>query len=562
MTTSALNITRWLKDFQLMLILGLCLAATLAAITIMMNMPEFNDHFHLFRLTMYSGDFYTQNTLAMKAAIAGLCLVLLSLFENKLPKSVNILSTYILIALTTITFFFALQLPGAKRTYYFDTSDTFHYFLMPKYADALSYFDAYTCSLIAVEENGDELPEWFRKLEDTSTIHISEALTPENRHYCRQLFSPERWKEFKRDHATYAIWAQTRGFYNRFHDHGYNGTPVRTFLTFLTANAFELNEFNLTALSLTNLILVTGMFWMVTLAFGWRLAAYFCLLWAVSHADRYFLGGSFLRYTWLPSLIIGLCCFKLHRPAWAGFFLCFSALMQIFPALFLAAAFLKISFDFIKTRTLNPIHLRFATSAGITFLALVTLSLSVGKGINNWVSFKAKMDVHSTRMATGRSGYIYNFIFPKERTEGITPYEDKYEIFASQPILGPLTTQDIYRASIFLFILSFIGLLRKTDLVEFTLLSGFGLFFLLFSTVNYYYAGWLGLPLLLYQFSEKLEGKLYVALLFSCMIYVCYYVPLTQYHYPYNTLLSMIYTLLLFAAIIFFNLHPSRKLHH
>lgn len=558
MILSATTISEGLKNFKVAMITGFCLAAVIAAITIMMHLPEFNDHFHLFGLTLHSGDFYTQNSLAMKAAIVGLCLVLLSLFEKKLPKAVNIISAYLLIALTAITFFFALQLPGAKRTYYFDTSDTFHYFLMPKYAEAISYFDVYTCSLIAVEENGHELPEWFRRLDDTATLHINEALTQENKQYCHQLFTPERWLEFRRDHASYATWAQTRGFYNRFHDHGYNGTPVFTFITHLIANAVDLNEFNLTVLALTNLLAVTAMFCLVVTAFGWRLAAYFCLLWAVSHADRYFLGGAFLRYIWLPALIMGLCCLKLKRPGFAGFFLCFSAMIQIFPVLFLGAALFKIGLDFIKARALNPEQSRFILSVGITFLILTLFSITVGKGVDNWIQFKQKMDVHSIRMATGRSGYLYNFIFPKERDQGLAPYEGKYEIFANQRIFGPLTTRHVYQISIFLFILSFIGLVRKTDLIEFTLLTGFGMFFLLFSTVNYYYAGWLGIPLLLYRFHDNIAGKLYIALLFISMIYVCYYVPLTQYHYPYNTLLSMIYTLLLFAAIAFFNLLPAK----
>lgn len=464
----------------------------------------------------------------------------------------------VLLFLSVISCLLTFYRHGLTREKYFDIGDMYHYYLGPKYFVELGYEDLYTCSLAAQSEIGRQLSTYTRDLKTNKVFSIKKNFIKDAKKYCRENFSVARWQDFKQDVDVFRDWHDEDGWQRRLVDHGYNGTPVFNFFASIISNHVEINHLNLTVISLINLVMVFSMFIFVIMAFGWEVGLFFIIFFCINSPDRYLLGGAFLRYFWLFALVGGLSFFKLKKYKISAILLSLSGMLIVFPVFFFAGVLLKSIINKIQKRK-NPLfYKKFLTTALLTFALLFSLSVSSGQGIKNWSGFAHQMEVNSGRLASGRIGFIYNFIYPKEVTKKQLNYEFRLESFQKKNYLY-FSWENVYWLLIFLIIALQVKIAPRISDLNFTILLGFSLFFLLLSTVRYYYAE-IGILLLLWGGSEnKRAANMFSLFLFLIMAIAFLLEKNTLHAFVHNTYLSFALTAYLLSLLFYFFKTKSNK---
>ncbi len=494
-----------------------------------------------------------EDTVTLKPTLLFLLLGAVGLFYRRMAPRLRTIYFGALLAAVLGTLFLVYMKPGVIKDYYADTGDAFNYFMVPRYYGELGYTQSYNCAMTAQMERERRLPKRMRDLSTNRMAPVREQVTPEVQERCRALFGKERWARYVEDIDTYRSWFSQRRWDHWFIDHGYNGTPVRSFFAGFIADRVPVSIEALSLLALLNSLVVTAMLILLVRVFGWRMGLLFAALFAVNYPDRFILAGAFLRYFWLASLVAGAAMLARKRYGWAAGLLVFSGMFQVFPVLFLAGMGLKIAYEIYQRRRLLPDHRRFILSGLITAAVLFALSLSAGRGLTGWREFMHQMDLNSGRMATGRIGHLYNFLYPKEirRDEKRGDYRDKVRRAKSEAVIGPVTLWNLKSLTTLLILVAAILLIGKTNETEYTLILGFALFFMLFSTVRYYYAGLVGFPLVFHRHMRGLPGQVYFLLMLAVMAAGYLLQPDTIYSFVYNTVLTAAFTAMLVGTIIF-----------
>jgi hypothetical protein len=442
--------------------------------------------------------------------------------------------------------------PLASREYYFDVGDNFHYYTGAKYARELRYDKHYACVATALDAHGRRVPERFRDLKTNLSVRTKHAFRDGARERCRALFSKDRWRAFRRDVRQYRNWQDFGKLEQRFGDHGYNGTPVWSALAGSLANAVPINQHNQTLLALLNPLMLACAFGLVIRAFGWELGLLFSLLFWVNYADRAFLIGAFLRYLPLSLLLAGLALLKRERVLWAGACVGLAAALLVFPGLFLAAATLYFVMQLARDRALTAgsrTTFRFLAAGGVALAAGFTLSLLYTGGVESWQAFLDKMALNSGRLSHGRIGFIFNFLWPREVFTDPKGYAAALE-HLRRPLLLGLTLDHVRVALGALLVGALAYSYRRAQLLTFTVLVGFALFFVGFPTVRYYYMGFVALPLALHAapHSFAARGTMIALCLASA---ACFALDQHVSHaFVHNTLLTMSFTAVLIALAV------------
>jgi len=377
--------------------------------------------------------------------------------------------------------------------------DTYHYALGAKYAAELGYTRLYECTLLASKELDRRIPnlKYVRDLESYKLVDYKRALKETA---CSMYFTGERWAEFK-DDVTLFFDARPPMWPDVLQDHGYHGTPVYTAIAGLILDVFSLSYLSLLALSLLDIAALFLMFAYVTKTFGWRTGFLFTILFCVNYPGRFLpIGGSLLRYLWMPLLVVGVCRIRGKKYASAGVLLACSSMLQVFPALFVGGVGLKAARDFVKKRAVHRDYIRFFTAFAATSVILLIASASLGHGLESWSGFKKQMDLNAYRFSQHRIGFKYVFMsdLAPERIMGSRDFE------AVKPAY--------YAATFILLALAAAASLRLDD-VEATVLFGFALLFSLTVTVTYYYAVASMLALLWHRRIKDTWGTAMVVLL-------------------------------------------------
>jgi hypothetical protein len=420
-----------------------------------------------------------------------------------------------------------------NREHYFDVGDNFHYYLGAKYARELGYDKHYECVATALEEKGRNLPKRYRDLRDNDVQSLDEALDGGAREACRALFERDRWKEFRRDVRRFRNWQEFKDLERRFRDHGYNGTPVWTVVSGTITNALPLSTGVQTSLGLLNLLFITGALTLVLYAFGWELGLCYAVLFWTQYADRYLLSGALLRYLPISVLLTACALLKLGRARAAGACFGLAAGLLVFPSLFLVAAGLYLAIQLVMVRgdlrALSGDARRafdLVWTGGLTFVALCGLAAAYHGGFEIFGAFLDKMATNSGRLADGRIGLLFNFLW---LGEGASPARW-------------ITGLALLAALAFSY--------RRADVLTFVVLIGFTLFFVAFPTVRYYYTGWVALPLALHAApsSSGSRGTLLALFLLSALCFAL--APHVSHALIHNTLLTGGLTAVLIALAV------------
>ena len=286
--------------------------------------------------------------------------------------------------------------------------EMFHYYLGPKYFEELGYYELYNAVLVADAEEGNELARlpFYTDLRTYQNAPRSQALRDGER--VRGLFSQARWREFKSDVAFFKEVTSTpegtgAGFF--LMDHGYNGSPVTTFVLGLITNAAAVTQ--LTLLASFDVLLVIAMALLVFRTFGLAMGALFSVYFCVNALNAYdYVSGSLLRYDWLLCIVAAVCGQARGRYALSGCLLALAAMLRVFPAVLFVGLGIVVIQRWRATRSVERSHVRFMIAAAVTGLALLVLpAVSLGSVVGPWKDFATNTALHSEGVYVNHLGF-------------------------------------------------------------------------------------------------------------------------------------------------------------
>jgi hypothetical protein len=489
--------------------------------------------------------------LAVAGGVAALLGLVVRRYERRLEGALFV----VLLTLAVAASGLAMLQYAVIRDRYFDVGDTFSYFLGPKYFDELGYDALYDCAIVAQKQAGRRLPRHVRDLATEHTRTVARWLNADRERECRARFTDERWAAFARDVETYRSWHNRSRWDRRFADHGYNGSPLFTALGGTLANAVELDHRTMVLLSLINHVVVLVMLVLVLRAFGWQVGLLFTLLFFVNPTERWLLGGAYLRFLWIASLISGLALLRLGRHALSGAAIMVSAFLTMFPAAFLGGVGITAAVDVLRRRPVQDGRRRFIVGAAAAAVVCGALSVAPAHGLGNWSEFMHQMDINSERLALGRIGFVYDFLWPKhvEWSDAAYSYTEQ-EANMHRPFLGPVSLVHVRYALIvvLLGLIVWLALSRRLTDLEFTVLLGFGMFFLLTNTVRYYYVGLVGLPLLWSRDPDRVAGWVCYAAALAASAAAWWLEQRITHVFAHNTFWSLTFAATIVVAIVYF----------
>ena len=285
--------------------------------------------------------------------------------------------------------------------------EVFHYYLGPKYFPELGYSGLYECSVAAVSQGRPGQAERQYVIRDLRDVEQRIVVRPADwEPRCNGAFTPERWREFRRD----VLWLQSRlpgAMWERvITDQGFNASPVWVLfgrpLTSIVPTEAEAMQW----LVRVDLVLVLAAFAAVAWAFGFEGFCLALIVWSASPLSRYqWLGDSIARQLWFSTSVVGLCLLARRKSATAGALLATSALLRVFPVFFALGYVAGQLRRWLAERRFDPGFTRFLTGAVATSLVLIVTASGVcGRGPGVFREFAENMAAYSSLTARNSIG--------------------------------------------------------------------------------------------------------------------------------------------------------------
>jgi hypothetical protein len=188
-------------------------------------------------------------------------------------------------------------------------------------------------------------------------------------------------------------------------DHGYNATPVWTWL--LRTTVLRDRPASLAWLATLSHLDDVGyglLFLFLLWGFGARAGVLGALIIGLGFPwIALWIGGGLGRSLWLLSAVAGLGCLHRGRVRAGGACLGLSAGLQVFPALLLVGPGLALAVDWIRRRPIDTSRVRLLLFAILTLALLVALSCT-GDGVGLWADFFHNSVKHAASTAVNRIG--------------------------------------------------------------------------------------------------------------------------------------------------------------
>jgi hypothetical protein len=285
----------------------------------------------------------------------------------------------------------------------FHYSEFFHYYLGAKYFRETGYEGLYDCTALADNEIAVEdhvrprIGGWVRDLDDILRDKTYVSALSHCRDEVKPRFSAERWADFEHDVRELRRLAGDDIWPGLVYDAGFNPPPSWAVVGSAAANAIPI-RFRGTP----TFLLATGLdvallllcFLGLRKAFGSGVAAMAAVFFGASFIASYgWNGGAFLRYTWLTTVVLGLCALRQGRWVLAGALFAASTCDRVFPAGFAVGALLPVAWGALRSADDRRKLKRFGVGFGATVGVLVVLSL-VFFGTESWKVFFLRIGRH------------------------------------------------------------------------------------------------------------------------------------------------------------------------
>jgi hypothetical protein len=265
-------------------------------------------------------------------------------------------SRFLAIALSVLAFgaYFGFFSPSMHQRAYYHRGEFFHHYLGSKYFAELRYTGIYSCTAAAEMDLGRREAVARRDMRDLRVNSIRPVTAPEVQRQiqdCRDVFAanPRRYAAFKKDVEWFYSSAKGSYWDNMQRDHGFNASPVWTMGGKFLAAFGDADDTFFKWLSALDVILQGAAILLVFWAFGWRIGAIATIFWGANGpADFYWTGGAFLRQDWFLLLVAAVCFARKRWFVASGASLTYSALLRVFPALFLVGPGIIIGLHVVK----------------------------------------------------------------------------------------------------------------------------------------------------------------------------------------------------------------------
>jgi hypothetical protein len=381
--------------------------------------------------------------------------------------------------------FFRASHPGG-----FKGADVYHYYMGSKYFEEIGYFELYHCTLAALLEDGRQDPHEIPPVRNQRDLRLqSREATLEGARECPRRFEPARWSEFKGDVAFFrgrilgASWSQL------LEDHGYNPTPVWSFVGGLFSKRVAADSEGFGVLITLDRVLVVAIAGLLAWAFGIEAACLAALVWGASPLWSYdWIGDAFLRNLWLFCAVAGLCLLERGRALPAGGLLAASALLRLFPGAFAAGYFAHVLRH--SPRAGVPAEARrFAIGvAAATAILLAGGAFGTGRGPGAYLEFREKVSGVVSQPGVNKVGLsaLVGDLAYRATTHEVTVSSGRSVRLPEPAPLLVATLRAVQVAIVAAGLFAFWRGLRRVSAAEAAVLS-FALIPLLTSPTNYYY---------------------------------------------------------------------------
>ena len=276
-------------------------------------------------------------------------------------------------------------------------TDSFHYYVGPKYFRELGYTHLYECAASAEQQLGSGsavAQRTYRDLETNEVVAGGKLLA--DARSCRERFSSERWQLFVHD----VDWFRRRIPYWEvtMQDWGYNATPAWNALGSLLAGTGPVSERRLAWLTLLDVPLLLAAWGLVAWAFGWRTLCVGLIFWGAHLPNGYvWTGGSILRQEWLLANVAGVCLLRKQKLVGAGAAIAYASSLSIFPGFLAAGIGAKAIARWVGERrlALSAEHRRLLLGALLALAIVLPAAAVGGGGPSAWLGFVANSRVDS-----------------------------------------------------------------------------------------------------------------------------------------------------------------------
>ncbi|MBK6577044.1 MAG: hypothetical protein IPG17_12730 [Sandaracinaceae bacterium] len=314
---------------------------------------------------------YYRTAITTKAAAALLAIFLLALLRRYPSKRVQRAAFAVALVWSAFAFTDLGYVQGGGRTVH--PTDSFHYFMGPKYFPELGYFDLYECLAKAERENGhgDALSGYYIRNLRSNQLR---PLNPDGSGLaCPDTFTDARWDEFKRDLELYRpFFPPNIPTQRMLADHGYNGTPITTTFHRLFVSSLSATPTHVQAMTMLDALSNLLAALLIGLSLGPTAGILAALTISSGEPWGYqWVGGSIGRANFVLWLGVGIALAARRKEAWSAAALTMAALFRLFPAVFVGAVGLRALMAVVQKRRLEP------TERNVVLAAFGTLAVGV-----------------------------------------------------------------------------------------------------------------------------------------------------------------------------------------
>ena len=374
--------------------------------------------------------------------------------------------------------------------------DLYHQIIGAKYFSELGYFKIYECTWEVDEAHTGHFKK-LKKMRNIETLAVRATEKVVGERDCESRFTPERYEAFATDveamvnlggnpeHSTSKM--SIRNWHKLFGDKGFNGTPFHAWiLSQLTSNT-EIVWSELIWLARFDVGIMFLAFGFVAWAWDVKTAALAALVFCSIFPNRFIhMGGSILRFDYIAMLIIALALMKKDHYGIAGVCVAWATAERVFPGVFALGLALKAGIELVLTRKVHRQYLIFGATAAATLLVLfclsLTLSESLGAGVDSWADWWHNMKEHTRHTRGFRVGFKHMFMMDGNVTDKhhFVGWAKKTAFYA--------TRSHYYYLTLLVLFAPLVLAARKLDAVTFTAIFCAAGFFCLTVATRYYYS--------------------------------------------------------------------------
>lgn len=288
--------------------------------------------------------------------------------------------------------------------------EVYQSYLGAKYFDELGYGDLYVASVVADAADGGRLGgvTRVRNLDGNGRVTREKILARAPSITAR--FTPGRWRDFTADVRYFTERLPPSLLAKILVDRGSNPTPAWYATAGFVANRVPVDR--LFPLALIDVALLLACAAAIAAGFGVETALVATVFFGINAFTEFSIaGGSFLRYDWLLGLVAGACLLRRRHYAGAGLCLSYAALIQVFPALFLAGLAVKAAVETVRDRAVPPRFARLFLSCIVGAALFAGYGCLTGRGVDAWRQFAGRIAAHHRTLTANSVGFPMAFLY-------------------------------------------------------------------------------------------------------------------------------------------------------